>query len=232
MRLLLKAGSDVDAVSSAGLTALMSAALGGHTAVVSELLQAGANPNLKDAKGWSALTHARASATPTTVRVLLDKTAGVSADDRHVIVGGVYINEYYSSNDAKLLDLAVRKAVALLKKSAELDSRDPDRHYWIAAVSSMFASRSKVASAAELASIINDGIDHARKAIALDPEFADAMDHLSVVYQRKGDKAAADLVHADAVRIRERRSNRPSRFNDQFSRPAVSSRTEAVGAGL
>jgi len=114
-----------------------------------------------------------------------------------------------------------RKAAALLKKSVDLDPKDPDRQYWMAAVNSVFASNGKGASAAELAAIVDQGIEHAKKAIELDPEFADAMDHLSVLYRRKGDTAAADTARANAVRIRTRRDNRPSRFNDQFSRPAV-----------
>ena len=258
VRLLLKAGSDLDATTSAGSTALMGAALGGHTQVVSALLEAGANPNIKDARGWTALTNARASANPATVRLLLGKTTDLAPHERSLILGSAYLNEYYSSNESKLLDLGgaefqralnaqpqdattlewmgavevlrwnesptieqFRKAAAFLKKSVELDPKDPDRQYWMAAVSSIFASRGTGAATVETQSIVDQGIEHARKAIELDPEFADAMDHLSVLYRRKGDNAAAGAMHADAVRIRERRGNRPSRFNDQFSRPAV-----------
>jgi ankyrin repeat protein len=258
VRLLLKAGSDIDAVSTTGSTALMQAALGGHTAVVRTLLEAGANSNLKDSKGWIALTHARASANPETVRLLLDKATDLRPQERSLILGGVYLNEYYSSNANGLLDLAAvefqkalaaqpqntdvlewmgaveflrwdeaptieqfRKATTFLKKSVELDAKDPDRHYWMAALSSIFSSRGKGGSASETAAIVDQGIEHAKKAIELDPEFADAMDHLSVLYRRKGDTAAADAAHSGAERIRLRRGNRPSRFNDQFSRPAV-----------
>jgi ankyrin repeat protein len=258
VRLLLKAGSDIDAVTTTGLTALMGASLGGHTEVVRMLLGAGANPNLKDSKGWIALTHARASANPDTVRLLLAEAKDLSSQERSLILGGVYLNEYYSSNESRLLDLAAaefqnvlnaqpqnpsvlewmgavevlrwdeaptieqfRKATTFLEKSVELDANDPDRHYWMAAVSSIFSSRGKGGSGSEIASIVDQGIEHAEKAIELDPEFADAMDHLSVLYRRKGDKTAADTAHANAERIRVRRGNRPSRFNDQFSRPAV-----------
>ena len=258
VRLLLKSGADVDAVESTGLTALMGAALGGHTSVVGVLLEAGAKTSLKDAKGWTALTHARASANPATVRQLLSRSTDIPPQERSLILGGAYLNEYYSTNERRLLDLAgaefqtvlkaqpqdvaalewmgavevlrwdeaptfdqFKRAVAFLKRSVDLDQKDPDRHYWIAAVSSIFASRGKGATATEVAAIVNEGIEHARKAIELDREFADAMDHLSVLYRRKGESSAADASHAEAVRVRQRRGNRPSRFNDQFSRPAV-----------
>jgi Tfp pilus assembly protein PilF len=70
-------------------------------------------------------------------------------------------------------------------------------------------------------SILNEGIEHAKKAIELDPQFADAMDYLSILYRKKGDNALADAANRDAERIRQRRGNKPSRFNDQFSRPAL-----------
>jgi hypothetical protein len=91
----------------------------------------------------------------------------------------------------------------------------------MAALSSIFVSRGKEAPAAEVAAILDQGIEHARKAIELDPEFADAMDHLSILQRRKGESAAADAAAGNASRIRQRRGNRPSRFNDQFTRPAV-----------
>jgi hypothetical protein len=72
-----------------------------------------------------------------------------------------------------------------------------------------------------MAAILDEGIQHARKAIELDPQFADAMDHLSVLYLRKGEQALADAARQDAQRTRQRLGNRPSRFNDQFSRPAL-----------
>ena len=258
VRTLLQAGAEVNSVDSTGLTALMGTALGGHTDVAAALLEAGANSSLKDAKGWTALTHARASANPATIRLLLGKATDLSPQERGLILGSAYLNEYYSSNEIKLLDLGAvefqkvvdaqpqnaaalewlgaveflrwgdaptleqfKKAATPLRRSVELDSKDPDRHYWIAAISSIFVARGKGGVAADVAAIVDDGIEHGRRAIELDPEFADAMDHLSVLYRRKGENQAADTAHANAIRIRERRGNRPSRFNDQFSRPAV-----------
>jgi hypothetical protein len=123
-----------------------------------------------------------------------------------------------------------RKAASFLKKSVDLDAKDPDRHYWIAATSSIFVSTAKGVSLVDTAAILDDGIQHARKAIELDPQFADAMDHLSALYRRKADVISsernqlvrlADAAHQDAVRVRARLGNRPSRFSDQFSRPAL-----------
>jgi hypothetical protein len=236
----------------------MAAALGGHTTIVTMLLEAGANTGMKDSRAWTALTHARASATPETVRALLSRTTDISAAERHLILGGVYLNEYYSSSDPRLLDMGAaefqsvlkaepqnaaalewmgaveflrwgetptldqfKKTTAFLARSVELDTKDPDRHYWMAALCSIFLSRAKSVPAAEVAAIVDKGIVHARKAIELDSEFAEAMDHLGVLYRLKGDNVSAETLRSNAARIRERRGNRPSRFNDQFSRPAV-----------
>jgi tetratricopeptide (TPR) repeat protein len=249
--ILLAAGADPKIANPEGLTALMGAALGGHTAVVELLLKAGAPLAPHDKRGWTALTYARASANSATVGVILDKASDISAIDRSIALGGTYVNEFYSSNDSKLLNLAAaefqkvlnvqpdnptalewmaaiefmrwsdppteeqfRKANALLTKSAALDPKDPDRHYWIAAIDAIFATP-------EMPSILDEGIEHAKQAIGLDPQFADAMDYLSLLYRKKGDKARADAARQDAASIRERRGNRPSRFSDQFSRPAL-----------
>jgi ankyrin repeat protein len=123
-----------------------------------------------------------------------------------------------------------RKSNSLLKRSADLSPNDPDRHYWVAAINSIFVTAGRASSVAETAAILDDGIQHAKQAIQLDPQFADAMDHMSVLYRRKSELIAserdqlvrlADAAHQDAVRTRARLGNRPSRFNDQFSRPAL-----------
>jgi len=187
-----------------------------------------------------------------------------------MVLGGTYVNEYYSSAEPNLLELAAaefqkvlkaepgnfaalewmgaveflrwdkapslaqfRRANLFLKQSVDLDPKDPDRHYWIAATNSIFAFQGTGASGADIAVILDQGIEHARKAIDLDPQFADAMDYLSVLYRLKAEHAAntdkgqlikmAGSFEQDAARIRARLGNRPSRFNDQFSRPAVPS---------
>ena len=267
IRILLAAGADANGSNPKGLTALMGAALGGHTDAVETLLEAGAFVVARDAKGWTALTYARASAHSATVRMLLAKATDLNAQERSIALGGTYLNEYYASNDAHLLELAAaefqkvlsiqpqnvaalewmgaveflrwdkpptleqfKRAVSFLKKSVDLDAKDPDRHYWIAAASSIFASNGKGASVVDSAAILEDGIQHAKRAIELDPQFADAMDHLSVLYRRRADLISsernqlvrmADAARQDAVRVRARLGNRPSRFSDQFSRPAL-----------
>ncbi len=258
VRILLAAGADPKAAGADGLTALMGAAFKGSPDAVGALLDAGAPVAPRDKKGWTALTYARASANPDTVRLLLAKTTDITPQERSIALGGTYINEYYSSNEADLLDMAAaefqralaiqpqnaaalewmgaveylrwskpptleqfRKAQAPLKRSADLDPNDPDRHYWIAATSSIFLSTSQNVSAADTAAILEDGVQHARKAIELDAQFADAMEHLSVLYRLKGEQALAESTHQDAQRVRARLGNRPSRFSDQFSRPAL-----------
>lgn len=258
VRVLLTAGADPKAADPNGLTALMAAALKGSADAVQALLEAGATISARDKKGWTALTYARASANSATVRMVLARTTDISPQERSIALGGTYLNEYYSSNESNLLELAAaefqkvlntqpqntdalewmgaveflrwdktpsleqfRKTESLLKKSADLDPKDPDRYYWIAAVSSIFLSTGKGAPATDIAGILDQGIQHAKRAIELDPQFADAMDHLSVLYRRKGEDALADAARQDALRIRARLGNRPSRFNDQFSRPAV-----------
>jgi len=258
VRILLGVGADAKPANPDGLTALMGAALKGSANAVQALLDAGAPVTPRDKRGWTALTFARASANAATVRILLDKATDISAQERSIALGGTYLNEYYSTNETNLLNLAAsefqkvlsiqpqsvaglewmgaveflrwdtapsleqfRKANSLLKKSVDLDPKDPDRHYWMAATCSIFVSAGTGASAAETAAILDEGILHAKRAIELDPQFADAMDHLSVLYRRKGEISLADTAHQDALRIRSRLGNRPSRFNDQFSRPAV-----------
>ncbi len=57
---ILEGGGDVNwQMQPSGLTALMAAAAGGHLEVVKFLIQAGANQNLKDANGRTALERAR-----------------------------------------------------------------------------------------------------------------------------------------------------------------------------
>jgi ankyrin repeat protein len=253
VRTLLAAGADSKLANPDGITALMGAALGGHTAVVQALLTAGSPLPPRDKRGWTALTYARASANSATVRAILDKTTDITAQDRSIALGGTYVNEYYSSNDPNLLNLAAaefekvlngqpqnaaalewmgatefsrwgqpptqdqfRKANTLLVKATALDPKDPDRHCWIAAIDAIYASPG-------MDSILDEGIEHAKKAIELDPQFVEAMDYLSILYRKKGNDALATAATRDAEGIRNGRGNRPSRFNDQFSRPALPS---------
>jgi tetratricopeptide (TPR) repeat protein len=106
VRVLLDAGSNVNAALDNGITALMGAALGGHTAIVHALIAAGANVSARDRNGWTALTHAAASASLDAVQALLASGIEVDPKERSLVVGRTYVNEYYSSNERRLLDLA------------------------------------------------------------------------------------------------------------------------------
>jgi ankyrin repeat protein len=265
VRFLLASGAEVNATLIDGTTALMAAALGGHPDVARALLAAGAQVNLKDNRGWTALTYAAASTKTSTVRALVESGAGANREERLLMMGSTYVNEYYASNETGLLDLAAnefqavltadsdnvsallwmgaveflrwgetpgleqfRKANSLLRRSAELDPNDAQRHYWVAATNSIFASRATKLPESESAIILNEGIEHARKAIALDPTFSSAMAYLSILYRQRADRAAdmgersrflalSQAAAEDVVKS----GNRPPRPNDQFSRPSA-----------
>ena len=72
-QLLLGRGADVDAVGTGWMTgtALHSAAAGRHRDVVALLLEAGANPDLRQSHGWSALHSAAHNGDADTVDLLL-----------------------------------------------------------------------------------------------------------------------------------------------------------------
>ena len=257
VRMLLAAGSDVNATLNNGVTALMGAALGGHTDIVRALLAGGARVNMRDGKGWTALIHAAASTNSATVLALLASGANVSPQERALVLGGTYVNEYYSSNEPRLLELAsaefqrvlssapdnlaalqwmaaidvlrwnesltlqqYRKTNALLKKTLTLNPQELERYYWIAATNSMFVSQGKGATAAEYAAILDEGIEHIRKAITANPQYWEALAYLTTLYRQKGDIAASDAVSQDAIRARDANLSRPSRPTDQFSTPA------------
>ncbi len=67
----------VDALNANGETALMMAALRGHTAQVRQLLQRGAQIN---SSGWTALHYAATGPQPDVVTLLLDRGASVDAE--------------------------------------------------------------------------------------------------------------------------------------------------------
>lgn len=264
VRLLLTSGAEVNASLADGSTALMAAALAGHSEVIRELAAAGADLNAKDNRGWTALTHAASSTKTAAVKMLIDRGAGVSAEERRIFLGGTYVNEYYVSNDASLLNLAAaefqrvldanpssaaallwmggvnylrwdpspsieqfRKANTMLVKSANLGSNDPVLQYWVGAVNSTFVTRSKGLGGKEASDILDEGIEYARKAIALDPAYSSAMAYLSVLYAQRADRADSANERRRFLELSEaaaqdvlRSGNRPPRPNDQFSRPS------------
>jgi ankyrin repeat protein len=80
LRLLAKAGADLNAADATGLTPLMSAAFMGHTEVVDLLLKAGAALEGRDEEGYTPLMFANNKGQPAVVRQLL--TAGADANAR------------------------------------------------------------------------------------------------------------------------------------------------------
>ena len=78
VKALLKAG-DVDAESGIGFSALMAAALNGHSDIIQILVAAGADVNGKDERGETALMRAAFRGQTEVVRVLLDAGAHVDA---------------------------------------------------------------------------------------------------------------------------------------------------------
>lgn len=80
VRLLISAGAPLDHVNNIGWTALMESIVLGnggkrHQATLKYLLDAGANPNIADKQGVSALTHARSRGYQTMVKMLESKGA-------------------------------------------------------------------------------------------------------------------------------------------------------------
>ena len=130
VRMLLQAGSDVNTTLTNGTTGLMGAALGGHTDTVRALLAAGARVNMRDNKGWTAVTHAASSTNSITLLALLGAGANVNPSERALLLGSTYVNEYYSSGEPRLLDLATTELQRVLNAA-------PD-HYaalqWTAAI--------------------------------------------------------------------------------------------------
>ena len=264
VRLLVAAGADVNAALNNGSTSLMAAALGGHVDVIRALVDAGADLNAKDRGGRTALAHAGSSTKTSAVKALL-ASRGAGDRESHLVLGTTFVNEYYSSNAAGLLESAAaefqavldsdpanlaalewmgaieilqwgdvpglkqfQRANSFLKKAVTIDAKAADRHYWIAATNWMFASRAKNASPAEIAAILDEGVEHARKAIELDPVYSAAMGYLSLLYRQQAETAPNGKERTRFLKLAEtaaqdvlKSGNRPPRPNDQFSRPAA-----------
>jgi hypothetical protein len=91
----------------------------------------------------------------------------------------------------------------------------------------LFVARAKGLSDAEAAKIVDQGIEYARKTIALDPLDSFAMTYLSFLYEQREARESDTTERARWRDLAERaardalKSNRPPRPNDQFSRPAA-----------
>ena len=79
---LVGSGTDVNARTDRGMTALMMAALNGHAPMVTFLLDRGADPNLQDLNGDSALTLAATKGYTDVAEVLVAR--GAAVDSRSV----------------------------------------------------------------------------------------------------------------------------------------------------
>ncbi|KAK3769690.1 hypothetical protein RRG08_004941 [Elysia crispata] len=78
VRILIKAGADVNAKDRHHLTPLMLASREGHLPVVKTLISAGAQVNLQDSQGWTALTMATQRSRAPIIVELLDSGADVN----------------------------------------------------------------------------------------------------------------------------------------------------------
>ncbi len=82
LRLLAKAGADLNAADATGLTPLMAAAFMGHSDVVDALLKAGAAREGRDEAGYTALMFASNAGKAAVVQHLLAAGADANARDR------------------------------------------------------------------------------------------------------------------------------------------------------
>lgn len=83
LELLLEAGADANSSNALGISVLMLASAGGLPGVVALLLEKGANPNVQDISGRTALMWAAAEGgTPAVVSLLLGAGSDINATDR------------------------------------------------------------------------------------------------------------------------------------------------------
>ena len=256
IRLLLAAGSDVNGGRDRGWTALTGAVVGGHLELVRVLLAAGADVTARDQRGWTAVMHAAAAVNVPLVKLLVASDQRLSAGERHMLLGATYANQYYSTNEARLLDLAAaefdgavtespsnvvalewRAAVGVLRwakrvdldqfqsaqlfldKCADLDPNTSLHHYWIAATTWMFLSRTPELGAALRTRILDRGIKHAGRAVELSPSDADATRFLALLYQAKAEHASTRLDRHRLSQLAERAAQKAADLRDRVGEP-------------
>lgn len=231
IRALIDGGAELNAKDSSGRTALAHAAASVKTEAVKVLVAAGAAGE-KEGRIVMGTTYVNEYYV-SNASGLLDQAAAefqrsLDVDPQNAAalewMGAIEILRWGDNPTFQQFS----RADSLLKKAAALDAKDPVRHYWIAATSWKFASGARTTSNAEISAILDDGIEHARKAIELDPMYSSAMGFLSLLYRARADRTLdvmertrflklSDIAAEDVVKS----GNRPPRPNDQFSRPAA-----------
>jgi ankyrin repeat protein len=144
---LLRGGASVNARGSYGHTALMGAAVRGHTDTVRLLVKRGADVNARGGTGRTALIEAAAEGYTNTVRVLLESGADVNAKDndgwsalfwaafsgrtetvRALLEKGADVNAKNNFEDSALIQAAyggdTSTVSLLLEKGAVIDVKD------------------------------------------------------------------------------------------------------------
>jgi len=231
IRVLVDAGAELSAKDSGGRTALTHAASSVKTEAVKALIAAGAAGE-KEGHIVMGTTYVNeyyvSNATSLLEQAAAEFQRSLDADPQNAValewMGAIEILRW--SDNPSLQQFS--RANSFLKKAVALDAKDPVRHYWLSAASWKFASGAKTASNAEISAILDEGIEHARKAIELDPKYSSAMAYLSLLYRARADRTLDAAERTRLLKLSNTASedmvksgNRPPRPNDQFSRPSA-----------
>lgn len=114
---LVKAGADVDAVDRDGVTPLSDAVLGDRPDLVRHLLAADANPELKNAEGFSPLHLASSFGKAEIIRLLADKADTEARDSKGFTP--LHLGIFFE-------DVPMEAIQALLENEADPDSKTRD----------------------------------------------------------------------------------------------------------
>ena len=235
VRMLLDAGADVNARNSMDWTPLMQAAASADMTMVETLLAGGADVSAHERGilvGSAHINEYYASNAASLLDLATAEFQPLLDDDPEDLAALEWMGAVEVFRWDEDLDVTqFRKANSMLQQRVTLDPDQPEAHYWLAATSWIFAFRGAGASAAEQAAIIDEGIEHAQRAVELDPQLADAVVYLSLLYRQKAERAGtaaerdrlgsiADAVYQDSLTLREEAGPRPFRPGD-FFRPVA-----------